>query len=538
MVSPASGETADARFRHYLHVLQRGRWILAPTVVIVFGAVAAFTLRQERLYEASATVLINRASVAAVVAGTQGFAAQDFPRVLQTKADLAHSIPVAVRTLEAAGLPGRNPTSFLARSSAEPRPQADLLQLSVRDPEPTVAKRLAGTFADEFVAYQHQLESDAVQAARTAVEQRLAETSGDTALFNALQARIDQLTEIEALTTSLGQVVAYPTAAEQVQPKLLRNAVIGLAMGLLLGVGLVFLYDALDPRLRSSDEVGLLLSLPLLGRLPSPPSDLDTNVPVFREHPHSSFAEAYRMLALSIEFLLSDTKFTVLAVTSALESEGKSTTVANLGLALAETGKSVVIVDLDLRRPTIAAFFGLEDRPGVSDFLAARGEVSDVVTSVALRGIGGDGERDADPQSFPRGTLRVIGAGTRTGEPSLLLRHPRLAKLVNYLRESVDVVLLDTPPLLRVSDPASVAQLADGAIFIAKLGVVRRPMLREVQRVAQRYPTEILGFVLTNAEREQSPYYEGSYYRGDYIQRGGATDNARVTKGLFDTVEE
>ncbi|HEV2068745.1 MAG TPA: P-loop NTPase [Acidimicrobiales bacterium] len=538
MASPPSGETADTRFRHYVHVLRRGRWLLAPTVVTVLGAVAVFTLRQERLYEASATVLINRASVAAVVAGTQGFTAQDFPRVLQTKADLAHSFPVAARTLEASGLPGRNPTSFLERSSAEPRPQADLLQLSVRDPEPTVAKQLAGTFADEFVAYQHELESDALQAARTAVEQRLAETSGDTALSNALQARIDQLTEIEALTTSLGQVVAYPTRAEQVQPKPLRNAMVGGAMGLLLGVGLVFLYDALDPRLRSSDEVGALLGLPLLGRLPSPPSDLDPNVPVLREHPHSSFAEAYRMLALSIEFLVSDTKLTVLAVTSALEGEGKSTTVANLGLALAEAGKSVVIVDLDLRRPTIATFFGGEDRSGVTDFLAARGEVSDVVTLVPLRGSGEDGERGVDSQTSPRGSLRVIGAGTRTAEPSLLLRHPRLAKLVDYLRESVDVVLLDTPPLLRVSDPGSVAQLADGAIFVAKLGVVRRPMLREVQRVVQRYPTEALGFVLTNAEREQSPYYEGSYYRGDYLQNGDATDDARETKGLFDTVEE
>src|SRR5581483_9269843 len=171
-----------------------------------------------------------------------------------------------------------------------------------------------------------------------------------------------------ALETPRHVVDRVATEAAQVAPRPLRNGVLGLLLGLVLGVALAFLRDELDTRVRTSDEVARVLELPLLARLAEPPRRLRGKTRLVTvERPHGPHAEAFRMLRTNFDCVNLDRGARMLMVTSALQGEGKSTTTANLAVALARSGKHVLLVDFDLRRPTIARFFDLEGKTGVSD---------------------------------------------------------------------------------------------------------------------------------------------------------------------------
>ena len=174
---------------------------------------------------------------------------------------------------------------------------------------------------------------------------------------------------MEALQTANATLLRPASGAAQIQPQVKRSAVLGIVLGLMLGIGLAFARDALDTRVRSADDVGDELGIPLLARLPAPRKKLrTTNTLVMMADPRGHQSEAFRMLRSNLEFVNLDRGARSILVTSALEKEGKSTTVSNLAVTLARAGKRVVLVDLDLRRPAVRQFFGIDAaHPGVTN---------------------------------------------------------------------------------------------------------------------------------------------------------------------------
>ena len=237
---------------------------------------------------------------------------------------------------------------------------------------------------------------------------------------------------MEALQTANASLLRPASGAAQVQPRTERAVVLGVMLGLMLGIGLAFVRDALDTRVRSSNEIADRLGTTLLGRIAVPPRKLR------RKHrlvmiamPHSAQAEAFRMLRANLEFVNLDRGARSILVTSALEREGKSTTVANLAVALARAGQRVALVDLDLRRPAIARFFGIpSSHPGITNIITGSSRLDHALMEVSRSPIaqpeaarvGGNGLGSTGRG----GVLKVLTSGPVPRDPGEVVKDERL----------------------------------------------------------------------------------------------------------------
>jgi succinoglycan biosynthesis transport protein ExoP len=471
----------------YVAILSRRKAIVLLSLALVPLAALVVSTLQEPLYEAEAEVLLNRQSLANTLAGTTDPAIfQDAERVVQTQAELASTPAVAAATVASVRSAGLTAAELLRTSSIEPRPNVDLLEFTVRHEDATIASRLAGAYAREYTQYRTRVETQALVRARNDVRRRIAElrAAGTTgAVLDDLLGKEQQLLTLETLQTGNATVVRGSGEAEQVRPQPARNVALGLVLGLGLGLLLAFVADAVDTRIRSSDDVADALGLPLLGKLP-PPGRAWRRIPQpeMLVESESPTAEAFRMLRTNIEFANLDLGAKTIVVTSAVEGEGKSTTVANLAVAYALSGKRVALVDLDLRRPSIRQFFELGRGAGITDVVLGRVPLNKALAPVPVDG------------------LRVLQAGTLPPNPGEFVGSPAVGALLAGLAQHADVVLVDTPPLLQVGDAMTLTAAADAVIAVTRLKTLRRGMLGELRRALEQMPARVLGFVVTDAE--------------------------------------
>lgn len=506
--------------RDHLRVVHRRKWLILQAVVVLPLAAIVFSLQQERLYQSSAEVLLSRQNLAATLTNTQDPTLyQQAERVVQTEAAIARVPAVARRVLKAAGLSDRTPAAFLEASSVSAKQNADLLDFEVTDPSPELAARLATEYARQFTIHRRQLDTAAFKRARREIEGRIRrlEAEGDrrSPLYASLVDKDQQLRTLEALQTSNAYVVHSAGTAVQVQPRPVRNGVLGLALGVVLGIGIAFLWEALDTRVRSTEEVGERLGMQLLGRIPEPPRRLrKARRPVMLAEPYGPQAETFRTLRTYFEFVNLRPNARTVMVTSAVEGEGKTTTVANLAVALARLGRSVLAVDLDLRRPALDRFFHLDGRPGVTDVALGRVQLEDAIVSVAVAQPADHGAAttNGNGDRAVHGILEILPAGPVPPDPGEFVGSEALADILRRLHDrAADVVLVDAPPLLRVGDAVTLSRRVDGLVLVARLNVLRRPMLNELDRVLQTCPAAKLGFVLTGSQR-QDAYGYGNYH--------------------------
>ena len=223
-----------------------------------------------------------------------------------------------------------------------------------------------------------------------------------------------------ALQTSNAYLVEPADAADQISPLPVRTGLLALTLSLILGVGLAFLYETLDTRVRSADEIATRLGLPQLARIPAPRRKISKkNGLVTIEEPNSANAEAFRILRTNLDFVDLDRQARMIMVTSAVEGEGKSTTAANLAVTLARSGRRVVLVDLDTRRPFLHEFFGLEREDGLTRVALGYSELDVALKRVALSN---DSQQQADGNEQQRSgqgrrRARCPPAGSTSAQP-------------------------------------------------------------------------------------------------------------------------
>lgn len=508
----------------YLAILRRRKWIVVLPPLV--AAIAAYFLStsQSPVYRATADVLVNRASVVSAITGVDP-SAGDPNRFLTTQASIARSHDLAARVSARSGIPGMTPGRVLSESSVTPSTDSDIVSISVEDGDRNAAARLANTYALQFTEFSKERATNYIDEAVASLQGRIkslaAHGQRGTPEYDTLIQQAGQLSTVGKLIAGNFSVLQPAEGAGKIRPQPKRNAILGFLFGGVLGVALAFLAEALDRRVRDEHEIDEALGIPLLARVPKPPRELEkANDLVMIREPSSVHAETFRKLRTSLEFVNPEGAARTIMVTSAVEQEGKSTTIANLAVALARGGRRVALVDLDLRRPYLSRLFHVGGRPGITDVA-----VKSAVLPEALRPIGlATGIQDL-PNMNGRsnggvpspGVLHLLPAGTIPPAIGESLQDERLLAVLDQLAERFDVVLIDAPPLLAFGDTMALSTRVDAVFAITRLGRVQRPILHEFARQLRKCQASLLGYVLTGVEHSES--YRYMYDAYEYYAR-------------------
>lgn len=445
--------------------LLRSRWVtIAVTALVVVLAAIGLSLATTPLFEASTRLFVSTTAGASMTDLYQANRLSQ-ERVL-SYTELLTGETLAKRTLEKLGID--EPAEELQeRVKASAKRDTVLISVKVLDESPVRARDLANALSDEFVSLAKELETPKPGAqpdARVVVEQRAS------------------------------------VPAKPVIPRTNRNIAAGLAVGILLGIGLAFIRDMLDNTIKDREVVENITGVGLVGIIPSA-KEVQTRPAISFDRESSAIAESFRKLRTNLQFIAVDNPPRVIVVTSATPSEGKSTTAINIALALAEANHSVILVDGDLRRPSTHKYLDLVGSVGLSTVLSGAAGLSEVLQGT----------------KFPR--LSVLAAGVSPPNPSELLGSMAAKRLLSELREMFDYVIIDSPPLLAVTDAAVLAANADGALIIARFGQTRRDQLEHAVKSVEDVGAKLLGVILTMMPARSGGYYGRYSYYSEYGSR-------------------
>ncbi|MFV0634927.1 polysaccharide biosynthesis tyrosine autokinase [Demequina sp.] len=292
----------------------------------------------------------------------------------------------------------------------------------------------------------------------------------------------------------------FPTS-----PKKSLNVALGLLLGLAAGLSFALLRHTLDTRIRTERDLEHLTTVPVLGGIVMDPKSKDRPL-ILHSDPQNPRAESFRTLRTNLQFLDAGRRHRSFVITSSLPGEGKSTTAANLAIALADAGARVLLVGADLRKPRVAKYMGVEGGIGLTDVLVGRVTLEDAT------------------QPWGRTSLSVLPAGTIPPNPSELLGSTTMSELIEHLQREYDVVLYDAPPLLPVTDAAILARLVGGALVMVASGKTRRPQFEASLDSLENVDAKVSGVVLTMVpEKGPDAYGSGRYgysYGDEFDKKG------------------
>jgi polysaccharide biosynthesis transport protein len=503
--------------REFLQIINRRKWIVLQTILIIVAVAVSVSATQPKRYESTARVLLSWQNLANQLTNTGGSSVVQQPdRLAQTQAAIARTTSLATQVLKHVHAPGLTAGGLLAESSVSPNPSTDVLVFTVDDGNPVRARQLVNRYAVEYTVARLRLDNAAILRARAGVEDSLHRLdihgSRRSALYADLINRDQTLATMQALQTSNASVLQQAQGAAQVQPRVKRTAMLALVLGVILALAFAFLWETLDTKVRDAEEIGRHLGgIPLLGRLPPPSKRLDAESKLLMaEKPNSADAEPFKMLRTNVEFVLLGIDTPTLMVTSAVEQEGKSTTAANLAIALARMGRRVVLVDLDLHAPRIGDFFRHES-PGVIQVVLGHADLDSALRRIPLQGSESGFPRlrsgGGNLLSLSGGSLHILPAGGSPPDRSAFFGSNALASIFDALRQRGDLVIVDAPPALQAGDAMALSRQVDGIIVVARVNRVRRPMLAELHRLLEISPARALGFVALGQTGELSYDY-------------------------------
>src|SRR5829696_364698 len=540
-VTETSGHR-PATLADYLAILWRRKWIIIIVPVLAALLAYQYSSRQPSVYQAQAQVLVQRSEFED--------SASDPTRYLTTQAQIARSRDLAARVAEAEGVPPMTADEVLAQSSVSPDADADLLNISVSSGNPRDAVIVANAYANEFASYKSERDTGRIDRRLRALKAQAAELRQSAGpASTAYQAVRQEIVEFEVARTSIEgktRVLQPATSAAKIQPRPRRAFILAELLGAVFALGLVFLAEALDRRVRTEDEIAKGLQLPLLGRVSEPPASLQKSKElVMLAEPMGVHAEAFRKLRGTLEFVSfqHQAAYRTIMFTSAAPREGKSTTIANLAIAIARSGRRVALIDLDLRRPSLHTFLGGSPEPGLTDVAVGRELLARAMRHLSLQTGGGleiKVERNGRPEVSSDGSdghpdldgvLHFLPCGTIPPAAGEFVASERVAALLNHLREAFDVVLVDAPPLTVVGDAMTLSAVVDAIVVVTPFGI-ERPLLQAVARELQNCRAAALGFVLTGAPDTGAYAYGYHSYDRDLRRRAHSAE-ARGRQALF-----
>lgn len=443
----------------YISLIRRWWWLLLVGTLV--SGIASYSISKTLtpIYSSTATLLVNQTQVPGTIAYNDILTSE---RLTRTYKELIDERPVMQEVIDRLDLPfSRDELAGMISVSVVQDTQ--LLKLSVEDADPGLASSIANTAASVFIEQNTQ--------------NRLSRP-GDVSI-------------VEAATKP----------SSPVKPNVMMNTLLAAAVGLLLAAGIAILIEYLDDTVKSPEdlEANGLLSLGGVARFHGS-KDPDENL-IAGSASRRHFSEAYRVLRTNVQFSTIDRPGQTMLVTSANPREGKSTTAANLALVTAQAGKKVILVDSDLRRPSIHHFFGLSNEQGLTNLLLS-----------PQSGVNGCAQRTRFEN------LAVITSGPLPPNPSELLASRRLDSVLDALKAQANVVIIDSPPMLPVADASILASKVDGTMLVVDTSKTRAQALRRAKEALLRSKTHLLGAVLNKVKRRGGGggyYYYYHYYTAD-----------------------
>jgi Mrp family chromosome partitioning ATPase/capsular polysaccharide biosynthesis protein len=508
----------------YARPLWSRKWLIVVAVIAATGAVYAYYNHQAKVYRASTLVFVK--DPGDPVSGVPSLQSTD--RSVSNQASLLYSRDIAAQVKDKIGYRG-TASDLLKRVSLTSRTGEDFVNVSARGRSPREAADIANAYARQFVELVNNSQSSRVKRALELTRTQLKSVPKGPAAQATRAALNDQIHRLELVLdvppdlTHQVDPAAAPSFPASPRPK--RNALFAFVLSLLLATAAAFGLERFDRRLKRPEDFERAYGKALLAILPH------TGDPAPLKHDGAAlspeFREAFRVLKTNIELARLDDPPRTIVISSAMPGEGKSTVTRNLALAFRETGKRVAVVEGDLRHPALAKLFGVHSGPGLTEILTDDVRLSEVTLPVATtlpgfdelsrltegaengngNGVGPTGERP--------GSVTLLLAGAKPANPPAVLASARVVEVIDALRESHDIVLIDSAPLLAVTDTVPLLRYADAAIFVGRLGVTTRDTAKRLSEFLARIPdAAVLGMVANDLSQFEATGYGYGYGYG------------------------
>jgi non-specific protein-tyrosine kinase len=539
----------------YFSVLKRWWWLMVACVAVATASSYYGTTKMPRIYQATTTVMVGQ-SLEQVNPSSQDLYMSQ--QLAQTYAEMVRRRPILESAAQAMGL-----AYVPSAGSISTRQVAgtQLLEISVRDTNPERARVLADEVANQLILQspatsedqeRQDFVRDQLADLQTNIEATEAEIDGERqkleaansaraiqqyqANVNALEQKLSSyqstyaslITGVRGGTNFISVVEPATTPTRPISPNVRETVLLAAAIGLALAAGGAFLIEYLDDTVKTPDDVERAADLPILGTIGRIRGEEYPQKLITVDDPRSPVSEAYRVLRTNVQFSSVDKAARTLMVTSPSLGEGKSVTLANLAVVMAQSGLRVVAVDTDLRRPVLHKVFGLSNSHGLSDAiltdnlravgrLEATGAGDPVEFSLAqghdahaAPSSGAGIMRHVQPTEISN--LWVLPSGPLPPNPAELLGSERMRQVVKELGWA-DVILFDSPPTLAVTDAAVLSARVDGVLIVYQIGSTRRGAAERVVEELQRVDANVLGIVMNRLSPGRDGYYYQYYYR-------------------------
>ncbi len=537
-------EPDEFELRDYLSVLNRRKVTIGLTALIVVALAIVYSALQTPLYRATGEVLLQDQNAEEILSAGQGATSnQTLQSRVRTEIEVMRSRSVRQAVREELG---RSPSVTVSQKG-----DTAVVSLSATGPDPERVAEDVNTFATTYIELRRNANVATLEEAISilvdqiaaidqqitdsttlldALEEQVAAADPDDPSYPALVAQRDEakagadntrLTlqaqrqgynerlgqlqlSLNAARSGGGQVVSEAVVpGAPFAPDPVRTVTIAVMFGLILGAGLAFLREYLDDTIRSKEDLDAVTGgadvLGLIPKVESWRNRSETRL-ISLTAPKSSVAETYRGLRTSLQFIGVDRPLRLIQVTSASASEGKTTTLANLGVAFARAGHRVVLVDCDLRRPRLHRFFDVDNEVGLTSVILGEHSISEAIQPVP---------------DVPR--LAVLASGPPPPNPSELLATRSARSLLDSLAAHADYVLIDCPPLLPVADSVIVARHVDATVLVATVDSTTKRGLRRALELLDQIDAPLVGVALNGLEAGAAYAYGYGYgYYGGY----------------------
>lgn len=515
----------------YMRILRRWWWLLLACTLVAGAASYYGTTQMPRIYQATTTVMVGQSLQKANPSGQDIYISQ---QLAATYAQMVKRQPVLQGAAQALGLEFVPSAGDVTTRLVE---GTQLLEISVRDSDPERSRVLADEIARQlilqspteggeeaqrraFVAEQladlernieatkeeiasEQAKLDAANSAR-AIQQYQANIAAlQTKLSSYQSTYASLLLTVSGGTNYITVVEPARTPEAPVSPNVPQTVAVSAALGLLLAIVGALAIEAINDTVQDAHEVSEITGLPLLASVGRMAGEGYAEKLITRLLPRSPVSESFRVLRTNLQFSSVDKPLRRIMITSPGPSEGKSVTLANLGVVFAEAGLRTLIVDTDLRRPVQHRVFGLENARGLSDLIVDSAPPSDYWQATEVP------------------NLYLLPAGPTPPNPSEILSSQRMRDLITSLGEAMDVVLFDSPPALVVADASILGARVDGVLLVMDVGQTRRSMATRIVAELQRTQTPLVGLVLNRVRAHSGGYYyhRYGYYYGESGER-------------------